>query len=403
MGEADDPLRRVAPVHAPGYWATAEYYNRVAHFLQETDPAKYGHWQRAQPKRASMPPRSAPQPKPTAEQLAALNLAANAVQAAAIAMAVASPGGLLAADDDPPTYATTHPKNMWALESRMRAEYREVELPMIGMVLRVAQRHWSHESAAFASQAFELHTTGGICWDGSVVLADFVTHEPLVIASHVPILSRALRPMPSLGLSHGVRVSGWSWEGRTVCEIGCGSCPAPSFAAALCGAAIVLALDGSTFCVELARANALRFSEAHSKCRGGGPIAPVQVSELLWGRGDEPAVLRAHGFASGTADVVLCADGLYVLGNKGAWSALLRALRALAGTHGFILLTYTERGAGRQFSLFLEQAAAIGFHSCEVGAHLLHACSRQGSVGRLEQHVGNTRLFCLSPAVPAGR
>lgn len=418
-------IERPTVVHPPGYWATAEYYASVVAFLQETDPVKYGQARHTTRKDAASKPApqlaparlieaqleavalvanagqdvplsapsaekdkagnsATPYIKPTTAQLEALAVAANAVQLAAISMAIASPDGLLAPDDDPSTYKPTHPKNVWALERRMRAQYREVELPLIGVRLSVRQRHWS-DDAASGSCGFELHTTGGICWDGAVVLADFLTHHPAVIAAHSPLLARS---------------GAWSWKGLHVVEIGCGAAPLPSFAAALCGAKAVLATDGSEFCLDVARQNATEFARAHTANRDGGSMAPVDVCELRWGEGAEAAMLSVHGFPA-RADVVLCADGLYVLGNAGAWSALIRTLRALTGTRGVVLLTYTERGAAKQFSVFLSRARAAGFHACEVAEHLLHASSRQGASSRLEQHVGNTRLFCLSPAVDA--
>lgn len=358
----------------PGYWATAEYHARVLLFLRAADPLSYGH---------PLPAKA----KPTASQLAAIAAAASAIQSAAMAMAVSSPDGLLAAEFDPCTYGPTHPSNVWALEHRMRAERREVELPLLGLTLRVRQRHWSEDASSGAS-GFELHTTGGLCWDGAVVLADFLTHPPAVLASHSPALARAASSRP------------WSWEGRYVVELGCGAAPLPSFAAALCGARAVLATDGSPFCVEMAERNAAEFGERFAGGREGAPVAEVRVRELRWGEGAEAELLRAHGFPP-AADVVLCADGLYVLGNRGAWGALLRTLRALTGASGFAVLTYTERGAARQFCAFLDRASSAGFRVVEAGEHLLHASSRQGAVGRLEQHVGDTRVFLLSPAEPS--
>ncbi|KAG8465240.1 hypothetical protein KFE25_012603 [Diacronema lutheri] len=378
---ASVPLAR-----APGYWATAEYHASIVAFLQRTDPAKYGEASAAPKKGVGMRHGGAAAARSTPAQAATLALAADAVQRAAMAIANASPGGLLPAESDATTYAATHPKNVWALEGRMRAEYREVELPLVGLTFRVKQRHWSHDQEGSA-HGIELHSTGGLCWDGAVVLADFLTHPPAVIAAHSPVLARALG------------CGGWSWEGRTVVEVGCGAAPLPSFAAALCGARSVLATDGSAFCTQIAAGNAEHFARDHPVGLGGVIVCAVRVCELLWGHGDEARVLAQHGMPP-AVDVVLCADGLYVLGNKGAWSALLRTLRALTGARGFALLTYTERGAGKQFAEFLTRARAAGFAACEVAGHLLHACSRQGSAARLEQHVGDTRLFCLSPTEP---
>lgn len=356
-----------------GYWATAEYHADAISFLEAANSAEYGATGVAKSRK----------------QMSALTEAAGALQAASIAMAKGHSDGILSRKDDPVFFLPTDPRNVWALDARLHAERRMIQLPLAGLELSLKQVHWSVVSTAEDGDAsLEGHLTGGICWDGAVVLADFLCHPPAVLAAHHPGLARR-------GAGAGCA---WSWAGKTVVELGCGSAALPSIAAALQGASVVLATDGSKACVELARSNVAEIGRQHA------PARKVSVSQLVWGQGDETRLLAEHGVLAAepevsnrlTADVILCADVLYVLANPGCWGALLRTMRSLSGPETIVLLTYTERGHAKGFKKFLRRAGEAGLAAIEVAPHLLHPVHAVGCSQRLEQHVGNVQLFCLS-------
>ena len=62
----------------------------------------------------------------------------------------------------------------------------------------------------------------GVCWDGAVVLADFLCHHPAVLAAQSPNLARR-PPEP-----HSRGLPSWSWTGKVVVELGCGTSALPA-------------------------------------------------------------------------------------------------------------------------------------------------------------------------------
>lgn len=279
-------------------------------------------------------------------------------------------------------YSLEDPRNVWALTGRFSAGHRLVELPLLQLKLSVAQL-WGAGGGGTEDPDYEAgacvdgHTTGYTVWDGGVVLADLLTHPPEVLLSLSPVMARRQAPR-------------WSWEGKSVVELGCGVGALPSFAAALQGASPVFCTDGDGAVIpELVR-NVERLAETHPQAAGR-----MRPTMLRWGEGGEADAL---GSTSIPVDVIVAADVLYVLGNPGAWGALLRTIVALSHPETMVFLTYTDRGNGKTMQRYLERVGRE-FHVTRVPQHLLHPIAQPGCVARLEQHVGECQVFCLAKRV----
>mmetsp|Transcript_14158 Transcript_14158/g.46505 ORF Transcript_14158/g.46505 Transcript_14158/m.46505 type:complete len:363 (+) Transcript_14158:191-1279(+) len=340
-----------------------EYRESAVAFLRGMHPRKYG------PVGGTS----------TAEQEESCRLAAQLLVQGAMAAAAAQPDGVLPASEDPVRFAKEDGRNIWALSERLGRPVRFVHLELSGVRLSVRQE-WADDMADRAS-SLESYSTGYLCWDGSVVLADFLTHAPAVIVAQHPTLAR---------LPHAAHA--WSWSGKRVVELGCGAAPLPAIAAALQGAAECVATDGDDAVLALATRNAAEAAAAgNSSSR-----ARVRVEPLCWGEGAEASL-----FADGNpvADVVLGADVLYVLSNPGAWGALLRTLLALCGPSTICLIAYADRGNRKSFKTFLQKAAK-SFRVLEVPRHLLHPVAERGCPDRIEHQTGPVQIFSFARLPP---
>ncbi|KAL1527605.1 hypothetical protein AB1Y20_008991 [Prymnesium parvum] len=358
-----------APTPPPQYIPLPDR-DAVVDFLRRANPALYG-------------PPSAPEGKsarPTAAQTAALDDAALGLCLMMKAAAARSPTGALPADDCPLLYAPTDPRNVWALEGRLHADARIVELPFAAVKVKVQQR-WTQSKDAAAPpkpERIEGHSTAAVCWDGSVVLADLLCLPPAVLLSHSPVLAR--RPSA---------YAEWRWAQKTVVELGCGISALPSLVAARNGAKCVVSTDGNAEVLRMTRANAAQWRLEHPAA-----TQPL-IHPLLWG--DRADVVRQLGGVGVEApvDVILAADCLYVLENPGAWGKLLSTIVALSTPDTLTFVTYTDRGHDKMWRRFLEQRVQKLFHVVLVADHLLHPNARPGSHGRLEQSKP-VQVYCLS-------
>ena len=320
-------------------------------------------------------------PQPTAAQTTARNDAVHGIIMQMSHAAQNSVDGLLPADACPLLWSNEDPRNVWALEGRMYATQRTVDLPLVGAAVTIEQRWMDHREEV----EIEGHPTAAVAWDGGVVLADFLCLPPPVLLSHSPKLARSLRAYAT-----------WRWADKTVVELGCGIAALPSLSAGLLGAARVVSTDGNPGVLLKTRANVAGWLNSHPHA-----IAPT-VAELQWGAGEQVREsLRALG-VSKPVDVVLAADCIYVLENPGAWGKLLATIEALAGEHTLAFVTYTDRGHDKLWRRFLDERVSQCFHVVQVASHLLHPIAQPGAVGRLEQLTPQVQVFCWTLRVSAG-
>lgn len=344
----------------------------VLAFLRAANPVRYG---------------AESEPSTLAQETALDDAAAGIF---AMMKAAEDPPGMVPVSKCPILWAPEDPQNTWALEGRFLASTRAVRLPLLDCTMNVLQR-WRQQSTRdvttdpLASDTLEIdarqvegHSTAAVCWDGGVVLADFLCLPPPILLSHSPNLAR-------IPAAH----AGWRWADKRVLELGCGIAALPALVASLQGAQQVVCTDASESVLQLTRINAAQCARVHPS------ITIPNTAPLAWGDGEHVRdQLRTAGLSAAPFDVILAADCIYVLDNPGAWGKLMTTIAALATPQTLIFVTYTDRGHNKLWERFVAHRVSKLFHVVPVQAHLLHPVAQPSAQGRLEQHTPACQLFC---------
>ena len=163
------------------------------------------------------------------------------------------------------------------------------------------------------------------------------------------------------------RNSPTAWQGKTVCELGCGCSPLASLVLGAWGARLVFATDGQEKVLDLARVNVA--TNYPNLCRPppdlkgtGRPwkFGKLEVAKLDWGDAHTCAILKEA--AGGCFDVVCAADVIY---DPRGHDVLLDTLQRLGDTRTIYYIAFQVRLHAFEGDFFAHLCTGRGF-ICEV-------------------------------------